>query len=92
MFNFEAFHCGVKCSVSKLLSNRVNLLNPWSLVEESVRHFKSISNRSQKYASTNLSNEIKELEHLFVLLSILHDLEVLIAECEKIMSYLVSQH
>ena len=27
MFNFEAFHCGVKCSVSTLPSNRVNLLN-----------------------------------------------------------------
>ena len=27
MFSFEAFHCGVKCSVSTLPSNRVNLLN-----------------------------------------------------------------
>ena len=33
-----------------------------------------------------------KLKQSFVLLSTLHYLEVLIAKCEKIMSYLVSQH
>ena len=38
MFNFEAVHCCVNCSISALLSNRVNLLNHWSLVEETIRY------------------------------------------------------
>ena len=38
MSNFEAVHCGVNCSISTLLSNRVNLLSHWSLVEETIRY------------------------------------------------------
>ena len=64
MFNFAVFHCGVKCSISiTLLSNRVNLLNRWSLVDESIRclNLLEINHRKRNKTnntSTNLSNRI----------------------------------
>ena len=68
-------------------------------MEESIRYLNLLKSQ-KKNASINISNvvnlrerkESTKLKHLFVLLSTLHYLEVLKAECEKIMSYLVSQH
>ena len=38
MLNFEVFRCGVKCSISALLSNRANILNRWLIVDEAIRY------------------------------------------------------
>ena len=72
MFNFEAFHCGVKCSISTLLSNRFNLLNRWLLVEKSIRCLHLLETNHKKEIMyqqiTNVSNGLtymgKKVENL----------------------------
>ena len=101
MFNFEVFPCGVKCAISTLLSNRGNLVNRWSLVEEAIRylnlleiiHEKEIMHQQILAMGLICVGEKKyKPETLIHTLSTLHYLEVLIAECENIMTYLKPQH
>ena len=73
-------------------------LNCWSLGEESIRYpnLLEISHEKEiiqilEMGLTYVGGKKHKLKHSFVLLSALHDLEVLIAECEKTMSYQVSQ-
>ena len=35
--SFEAFHCGVKCSVASLVANRITRITHWSEIVEMVR-------------------------------------------------------
>ena len=62
MSSFKALHCGVKCSISTLLSNRVNLLNRWLLAEESIRYLNllEISHKKEKMHQQMGSNYVGE--------------------------------
>ena len=35
---FKAFHMGIAVSVPFIIKNRINLLNSWSVIEETVRY------------------------------------------------------
>ena len=92
-----------RVSLLTLLSNRVNLLNRWSWVEETIRYLNSleISHKKINNAWTNLNNGInlcgrkksKKLKHIFVLLSTLYYFKMVRAECvRENYEFLVSQH
>ena len=41
-FSFESFHCGIKCTITPLSRNMINLLTKWSIIEEAVRYLNAI--------------------------------------------------
>ena len=82
---FDAFHSGVRCTVSTLCQNRVYVLNRWSNIQEAVTFLYCLEMTPKKNvihqqldSMNNLSyvgeNKIK-LKQLYVSLSSLHFLE-----------------
>ena len=47
-FSFEAFHCGIKCTIKPLSSNRIHILQKWSTVEEAIRFLDMIEINNKK--------------------------------------------
>ena len=47
-FQYEAFHCGVKCIIKTLSQNRITILNRWLHIVEAVRFLNTYEIKSKK--------------------------------------------
>ena len=58
-FTYNAFHMGVKCTVTSLTKNRIYKLNTWSRIEEAVHY---LQNKEESQQEKVLQEQIKCME------------------------------
>ena len=62
-FTYISFHCGVRCTITPLSSNRIKCLKSWSIMEEAIS-FLNMMGKNQK--------EDVLLEQIFAMSSVVH--------------------
>ena len=63
-FTYVAYHCGIKCTITPLSSNRIKYLKSWSIVEEAISFLNAIEKSHKKEILLEQISAMNSLVHV----------------------------
>ena len=63
-FTYVAYHCGIRCTISSLSSNRITHFKSWSIVEEAVSFLNAMEKTQKKHVLLEQISSMSSIIHV----------------------------